>query len=252
MLQPDPNFHFPAWLEAELPEVGELSVVSPCEGGFVIEDPDGGRSDVYPTLAAAYDGFDRAVLGRNIVFSDDCVAAEEGAEELLGGVVLPNGRFLIVFTDADELALLQEAYRSWQDVYEEWRQDPKDFVKAFYFLEQHPAFWVRATEERTFSWHTAAGAPREVCPWRDDQGNVGVSMELGAHVAPEYTTHYHDIRLDVTAGSYEEAVVELATRVDLFFDKDGVEREGVPFEEPEWMIEVRRRLEGCLLREEGE
>lgn len=157
-------------------------------------------------------------------------------------IVVAEG-YAISWTDENSLWLLQEAYASWLNFYREWQENKDDFLSAYYFIDQHPAFWTRLKHEKTFQWHTADGRPDTIIPCRDDTGQVCISLETGGHVEPAYTEHYHDYRLDVTEPTFEEAIVALAKRVDEIFDETGCERPEAPeYPPPAYLVEALEAL----------
>lgn len=60
----------------------------------------------------------------------------------------------------------------------------------------------------------------ELSAWRGDDGATEIGLETGSHT-PEMTDHFHDPGLDVTAPTFEKAVLELARQVAITFSDDG-------------------------------
>lgn len=235
-MKSDSNFRLPAWLEAELPEVRPEARIALTEIGYIIEDCCKEIAGPYTTVEEAFDVFKKHPCSKTLTLSEECLKAHEGRE---GGIFLEEGHPLLSWTDENSLWLLQEDYRSWLTFYQEWKESPEDFLSAYRFIEQHPAFWTRLKHEKTFMWHTSDGMPITIIPRRDDKGQVCISLETGGHVEPAYTDHYHDYRLAVTEPTFEEAIVALAKRVDEIFDEAGCEREGVAeYPPPAYLVEA--------------
>jgi hypothetical protein len=125
-----------------------------------------------------------------------------------------------------------------------YTEDPTDFLKSYYFLQGHPAFWTRSDPERfPYSWNTSSGtASISSFPTVDRDGNVVISMEHGSAVPPLRASRYHDPRLDVWAPTFEQAYIEMAARTHKYFTLDGEKREDVHYEPQPWEVELSKRL----------
>lgn len=124
-------------------------------------------------------------------------------------------------------------------------EEPSDFLRAYYFLNGHPAFWTRPNPEKfPFEWSTSTGNSLiSMYPSSDQEGNVVISLEHGASYPPERKTRYHDTRLDTFAPTYEEAIVALAEKTHRYFHLDGAKREGIEYIPQAWEVEVAKRLD---------
>lgn len=122
--------------------------------------------------------------------------------------------------------------------------EPSNFLLAYSFLENHPAFWTRHDPEKyPYDWATSSGlSSLWVSPMVDDEGNTVIAMEHGSSVPPEYKTRYHDTALDVWAPTFEEAYIKLAAKLHKYFYLDGTKREDVPYIPQAWEVEVADRL----------
>lgn len=229
----------PQWLEQILPEAPEPAVIehNADTGTYSAIHPEEGSLGVFDTIESAYDAMEDA--GYQFSFSDS-------VEEKHGRVVsVPTedgkwNRMLLPRNEQSKLNRLKSAYLMWWGIAEAYLADPHDFIKAYEFLDGHPCFWTHMKSPNsddtdfTFTWETDSHALRIWHrPVRNNDGNTVFMMETGAHVPESYTEHYHDLRLDVSADSYENAIIETAAKVHKFFHLDGSDREGVEYEKSE-------------------
>jgi hypothetical protein len=245
--------------------------------GFVAVGPDGTATPLGPDLEDAYD----AVCGdpADVAFDPSVFQhLPEGAHSFLGssiGVPTQDGsgsvRLLLAHTDEDRLRSLEDAWDDFLDADAAWRPNPADFYNSWTWLDRHPAFWIRSVRtlpgdedwdhDRLWRWETSGYCAKiYLVPFRDDDGQVVVSLEAGGRVRTEqrhiavdgerqwvtllntYWTHFHDYRLDTQAPTYEDGIVHLAGLVDRFFDTEGNERPGVDHEVPQWVAELESRI----------
>lgn len=146
----------------------------------------------------------------------------------------------IVWPDAPIDSIHKDIWQAHVQYYEEM---PGDFFAAWHYVNNHPAFWYfpqfkdGASEFLVTQWgfgglgiRTAAGKSDAVQPRYTapevfpavavdvfaDGGGTYITLEAGRislypdteHV--EQNTHYHDYELDVSASTYEAAVITLA------------------------------------------
>lgn len=218
----DDTVTIPPWLAHALPTVTEPATIDYHEGEYICYLPHG-EHHFFHDLASAYDYLgetheveftDRVPELRNnpfdhrMVFGD--VNSNTGTERLY--ISMPDA----VKRDHIAADLLSSYHRE-----QEFVQYPHDFVSAYNYVKAHPAFWVKPVNDSSFMWE------RETCfyvePLSTDTGYVW-TIEHGGSVPPEYTTHYHDIRLDSSGDTVEEAYIAFAHRVYECFQWDGVER----------------------------
>jgi hypothetical protein len=186
-------------------------------------------------LSSAYDAI-KEVKG-DCVFSGDLDVAKI---KRAGGMVMENNRLLLSITDEEKIGLVKHDYLTWLFLTEEYRKNPNDFLHAFRWVRSHPAFWSRSTPESHY-WETNySDFWFEVS--RSETGELVYMLEAGSAVEPERTSHYHDLRLDVYAPSFEEAYIKLASLVDKFFNIDGSERQNVAYEPSELEKTLTERL----------
>lgn len=225
----------PDWLEAVLPDVPEPAVVDYIDGSeqCSLRFPEGIISDydnmVFESINDAY----TFVTEQGIDFTfGEKVERQHGRFVSVPSDTMPGlSALLIDHSKTDKLNLIKMHYRSWLETADHYLENPDDFMSAYYFMDSHPCFWVRERES-FLEWQESGHA---VNLWivpqvKDDKGTVGFMGEAGSHIAPEYRSYYHDLRLDVYTESYEDTIIELARRVHKFFAIDGSERENVEYE----------------------
>lgn len=220
----------PEWLQNELPPHEKRNVISYSDGLFRFSVSD----QSFTNLIEAYDA-SRGNKGEYQTVLDESVNGHGG--KLTGGMFFcdseegkNSSRLLISHTTEDTEDLLKFDYGIWLT-----KQNPKylknqnDAVEAYNWLQHHPIFWHRYTEEKTFDWETASGL-KDLSTWvYRHKGKPNVSLEHGSHVPPNYKEFYHDPRLDVSARTFEKAYIKLAKKVNKFFAPDGTERPDVKY-----------------------
>ena len=155
-----------------------------------------------------------------------------------------TGTMLISHTSEDSLYLNKDHYLEFLKTAETYLTNPDDFLSAWHFLSNHPYAWYRYDAEDEHSWLTHELTSKIwVAPTKNDEGEIVFMMEAGGAVLPERTSHYHDLRLDVYADSYESGIIELASLVHKFFYLDGSERKDVEYEKSELELTLEQRLE---------
>jgi len=154
-----------------------------------------------------------------------------------------SGTMLISHTSEDSLYLDKDHYLEFLKTAETYLTDPGDFLTAWYFLASHPYAWYRYDADKDHSWSTHELTSKIwVAPTTNDEGELVFMMEAGAAVEPERTSHYHDLRLDVYADSYNNGIIELAALVHKFYYLDGSERENVEYEKSELELTLENRM----------
>jgi hypothetical protein len=124
-------------------------------------------------------------------------------------------------------------------------KNPEDFMSSWFFINSHPAFWWRRQAEKfPNSWTVDEGISKMwLYPDKNKKSPTGLTfmLETGGAVEPDRTSHYHDLRLDIYAPSYEAAIVAMAAKIHKFFYLDGSDRKDVQYEKSnlELMLEER-------------
>lgn len=198
-----------------------------------VVDPEGiPVGGTFASLEAGYDYVQQELHG-DVEFTGD-VAKAIGKENTMLMTVpsTHNGRtytrMLISHTDRDSEYLQKNDYLGFLRTTLEYEKNPNDFYTAWLWLDAHPAFWFRDKKDST-DWVTHTISKVEVMLTKDDKGNTVVMLEHGAAVEPERVMHYHDLRLDVYAPTYEAAIIQLAGLVHKFFNYDGSRKENVEY-----------------------
>lgn len=200
---------------------------------ITVVDPEGNPvGGTFASLEAGYDYVKNELHG-DVKFTGDVEEAFGKENTMLMTVPsVHNGRtytrMLISHTDRDSEYLQKSDYLNFLRTTLEYEKTPDDFYLSWNWLNNHPAFWVRYSKNLE-EWITSTISKIEVMVTKDDNGNTVVMLEHGAAVAPERLQHYHDLRLDVYAKTYEEAIVKLAALVHKFFNYDGSEKENVEY-----------------------
>lgn len=239
----------PEWLQECLPSPKPVYTVSWSDTGgatpFLVHDEASAFWKSFETVSEAYDAvreedgdivFDPTIDGHGCKISFMGVSVDSDG---------PYVRMLFSSTDADKLALLKSSYKTWlEDHYPSYKGNPNSIQDAYEFISNHPAFWTRRDGEATLDWETSEYMQHL---WHglstDSGGKCAWMVEGGGHVEPDYTTHYHDLRLDAYGETFEEAIVNFAALVDKFFHIDGTPREGVEYEPSPLEVLLKERME---------
>ena len=233
-LQSLADVELPKWLQEGLPSILPVWTIKwePNTCKFVLEDDTGHWVTEAETFAEIYDSYHReeqftltadpSVKGHGVNGTAGSLL-EEGPS---GSYPLNATRMFIFVTDESRLAILKQSYKTWlEDTHPTWMQNQEDWAVAYNWLQSHPIFWARTENKLTWNWETENGhASLWVSVSYGEDGCPVVMMEHGSHIAPEYTSHYHDMRLDVYARNFEEGYIEMAKLVHKFFDETGEER----------------------------
>lgn len=149
-----------------------------------------------------------------------------------------NGRILV--SKVDHRSLEHNRYFQFLKLAKTWLIDTSNWVMAYQFIAAHPAFWHRVQPERLEHQWTLEDGHKGlwVCATTNDDGDPVVMLEHGSSVAPKHDHHYHDLRLDVWAPSFEDAYVQFAEKVHKFFALDGEERPGIEYTKSKLEIQL--------------
>lgn len=217
-------------------------VIAGVDGGFTVEvvAPDGSivPGSPFASLTAAYDTVRN--LGANIIFSGDKAAAGITRDSF----ITENSRLLLISSDSRKVKNAKYNFLLFLFATEEYYAKRDDFFTAYNWVLSHPAFWSVGRTSPHY-WNTNYGsASLEII--RNDKDELVYMLEAGAAVEPERVMHYHDLRLDVYAPSFEDAYVQLADLVDKFFHVDGSERENVDYVPSDLEILLKERMESAV------
>jgi len=247
----------PGWLLKELPEVlqpAKLDWVA-TENSYVLRFPEGRieylDSDILE--AQKHANVDFKITKRAI---NKALEQYPGSKNHFGFLSIKNpggGYYTMVgsMTDAHRMHILLNDYLYAQEAYQTWLKEPDTFINAWRMLDRHPAFWIRDFKKlyyepirRSDLWDwRASGLCQDLYiePYASKNGKVQITIEAGSHVESVqnwinhqeiqidgyYEDHYHDVRLNTAAKTYEKAIIRLAKKVDKYFDNKGTERRSV-------------------------
>lgn len=250
----------PAWLTNLLPEPALPAAIKFSEGKYFVHYPENGEypesaiSGPFENIVKAYESINTRET--DPIFDESLPELEDSRNR--GGMIwvksdLGSGftRSLISSTEDDHLNILRYHWDQWQKSTPEYFANPDDFLMAYYFLDGHPCFWTRELTSQgehrdPFSWKMSGHAMNLwSMPQLSKENSTGVTfmMEAGSHIAPSYTSHYHDLRLDVYGTSYEDAIIKTAALVHKFFDLEGNERENVDYVKSQLEVDLEDSLE---------
>lgn len=237
--------NLPEWLNTLIPEITLPVVLKFSNDKYYAHYPEG---QSYPdsTLSKPFDSFDEAYnsvsveSGFGVTFDS---SLPENEHLLFDGLItVPddsgNSRAYISSTEQSHLEILENAYNKWlTTVADEYLKHPSSFLKAYYFVDNHPCFWTRTMHPKENGWHDSwitSGHAQRLSQFvgYSEESPTGVSfnIEAGPHISPEYVHHSHDLRLEVYGHSYEDAIVKLAAKIHKFYNLDGTAREDVEYE----------------------
>lgn len=224
----------PEWLETNLPAIRQVREVKYAEKTkkFYVE----GTKPRYDSIVELYDDPVHRNDKYTIIFSDEaCAAAGFDSDN---GFYFAGNRLLLVMTDKEHRELVEHALQESVALIREWRKDKTDFRASYAMLDRHPAFWQRRDENPTFYWYTSDHVQGFWHALSDD----GMMMETGSHVEPEFTSRYHDLRLDTYGKTFEDCIIATAALVDKFYREDGVERENVKYKKSPLELLLEERI----------
>lgn len=137
-----------------------------------------------------------------------------------------NYRLLVSVTTEDLETILKHDYLEWLTVLSvEYSANPENFLTAHRFLTHHPMFWIKGKEEKSYQWATDVGLSNmSINVWADEKtGKPVIFLEHGQHDEKGYTSYYHNPRIFVRQETYEQAIIDMAKKVNDVFDLDGNE-----------------------------
>ena len=221
----------PGWMDYPEEKKKVYEIVTEGELFKIVE-----TGDFFPTFEEAYDFIDDALGGDQIfpTVSDELKSGKDDTDRRVRG--------FLSFTFDDRERIDKYSYWVFLQINEQYEKDREDWVTAYRWLKNHPAFYHRY-ESNMNDWATDDGLDdiyQNV--GRDDQGGALVKLEHGTWEGKGRTGQRSvDFRLSVTASSFEEAFVLLAKRVRKNFSTDGVDY-GKQEDLPVWYEELVARL----------
>lgn len=234
--------NLPDWLQPLLPDPTEPLRISYKNDEVIITDPDTQEVRRFTVKEpAGLSVIEDSIRHKDIKLEDSFVEAfSDTTKDFDLGVFYPieNSKFLRMlfsYDDGNRLKSLEDDFEEFKEQYKEYEDNPANFRSAFYFIDTHPAFWVKSKNvEKTWYWHTFGhcqkinlqvlmGTPED----DSDVSSYSVLLSTGSHTNQgnrQYYEHYYDHELECIGDSYEEAIIELASRVYKKFNVDGSER----------------------------
>ena len=230
-----PNIALPEWLIESLPPrnfsntlfaewVEEKKKVE-------VKDHSGVVLNEFKKLSEAVNFYKNCESGpKELIFSESFENSSLGFSMGAHSFVEDDGLMVFGWNYDDALDMIKSDYYNFvTEIDPEWRADKNNWGKAYVWLDNHPAFWLK-NEGSLLSWSTSnCNSGISAYVYVKDNENTIVSMEHGQHVPKEYTMHYHDYRLDVEAKDFSSAYIKLAKKVDKFFNIDGTEKKKVKY-----------------------
>lgn len=221
----------PAWLEESIPEVRTPVMLQKDGERFYGVFPDERETGRFTSIEDALDFIEGKDDGRGVEFSAEFTEEEQSESR----VFTRRGRFRWLRPDSHRLMFLRVKLRDAKYRHEAYVADPENIYLAYTFIVRHPALWVKQyhrydTDPATPLWDWEADNARSLyfAPITATNGNVLWGLEGGAHVEPDYTSRYHDVRLDTYADTMEGAYIGFAKKLNQYFDWNGEERPDAP------------------------
>lgn len=224
-----------------------VNVVKNDDESFTLEitAPDGTEVENTPQNIVDVHNLIRNELGGLVQLSGDhALLPMKGEPELFPAYLDSEGGYVSLFIEHKEdsdVFLAKGRYHSFLESTLRYEKNPDDFNTAWHWLDRHPAFWSHRSED-DYYWSTESNGRIWMGVSANREGKTYIMLEHGAAVRGSRTHHYHDIRLDVYAYTYEEAIIQLAAKVYQFFEVDGSEREDVEYEKSELELVLEEKV----------
>lgn len=231
------KYAIPGWLLEALGESIEPSLLWTDTKRFIISHPDG-KDEFFDTPEAAYDSTDHNSLRLDTsLVKDGFLYANAGNASF---------RLLSAATDDEILWDLEGCFFEFLDDFNaRFIAQPNNFMAAYKYLDNHPAFWVRENSEASITqqhWSTDNRLSKfSIEPV--ERGNRHVFYaEFGESAGPEYTHTYYDPELTDQAPTYEEVVIAVAQRTYDQFWPTGERKTTISADQFNTRIEALRTL----------
>lgn len=145
-----------------------------------------------------------------------------------------QNRVLFSYTVNDPKEAMKNAYKEFLQIHELWKENKNDWALAWQWVALHPALWHTYMTMPNY-WETGNGWENHWMSVFKTKKQNKISIEHGPFLDVELqdetvTPHVqpsHDYRLDVTAESYEDAVIKFAKKLHKFYNIEGLERNPV-------------------------
>jgi len=169
--------------------------------------------------------------------------------ELIDGA--DNGLFIsdggrMFFTKLDYAEMDKEIYNEFLNKTDkEYRENPEHPAIVFNWLQNHPAFYHRVNEAVPYHWETSDGLhDMSINSYYDPEDGWYFLLEHGPWEGEgRFGRRYLDWRMVVSKPSFDEAIIELARRVDKIYTPEGVERDQseIDIPKPQWVKDLEDR-----------
>lgn len=230
----------PRWLKAELPQMEDPQTLDvDAEGNMIIVGTDG---EITP--AADLRDADAKLKGKDFQISKKFYAKYAPTAKNLS-YDNEDGTVSMMFPrdDYSRISFLESDFQEFLEATEEYLKEPGNFVKAFSFIQRHPALWTRPSEANPWVWQTEDGVRSvRIYVYEDYSDGYAVELEAGEHVKPDFLNHYHDPALDTKASTYESAIVKLAYAMLNRYTLEGDARDEAPEEPLPWLQEFEAQI----------
>jgi len=134
-----------------------------------------------------------------------------------------NSRLLMGWPLIQKINDLADTYSQWLDeIVPDYLDNANVFIKAYNFVNNHPAFWLKSSGVAT--WETEYGCGQVAVNAYEREGKVNVLLETGLHIAPDYKTRYLDTDIVSFADTFEDAYILLASKVYEHYNLDGTSK----------------------------
>lgn len=234
-------YQLPAWLQERIPEVTLPALISCKDNVYRVTSPDGLETEACGTFFDAL-AYAKATYPSNYDFVIATFALEPHMNEQRGRIHVHNkdGSLTVYspYSQKQRLKWLSNEYENAIFHANEYSKDPKDFMKSYDFISQHPVFWITRNKtpgEKTFDWNTQYNErlipyPRVTKAKRDPDW----VLDGGPHLKPDYSTNSTDLKLTTIEPTIEQAYIGFAEKLKMFYTIDGAEIENVAYEKTKY------------------
>lgn len=132
------------------------------------------------------------------------------------------GRLIMSRDDARKLFYFKNSLYEISKTVEKYYNNPTDFYNSYNFIKNHLVFWTKPKKSvSALSLYSNVPAPEF---YKEKDGKVICVMETSVH-SIDYTSFGYDYNLDVVSDTYENAVIELAHLITVYYNDDGTPKE---------------------------
>lgn len=212
----------PEWLFKELPEIYETTtIVDYSKNKYSFLDENRNRHK-YETLGHLISDLRNRTGSSDFSLSSKARETLEYSDKNFPITELSRGIKIRVEekTDMIRYNTLAITFREWIKTYDIYENNPKDFNNAFNFVNNHPAFWTKKTEEPSFEWNTT-GIAQEIITFPILQDDRPHTWELNIGTRNNSMTKLEYPRISHENIKVENAYIGLAEVIYSKFDNYG-------------------------------